>query len=952
MRRTITIAQRELSSMFRVPAGWIIIALFAFLTGVLFVNTTLLPGQPGTLRYFFMYSGWLLIPIAPAISMRLMSEEYRSGSFESLRTAPAGDWSVTLGKYLGSVGYLVLMLVPSLVYPLVLMVVSEPAPDWGPIGAGYLMLALVGMMYLAIGMLASSLTASQTLAFLGTVMSLILLMVLTDVIIAQLGVFWAGVLRSISITSRVGELAKGVIDTATIAFFLIGSVWMLVLSAGTLEIKRLGRPRAYTLATTIVFVLATGAAAGFAGYITTLHHERFDVTSTSAHKLSDRAKRIVERLDAPTRIVLAVSRSNINDQRTLDIVRDVLENYDQSSPLIETSFIDLDQPDAIGTSKQLVSDLVAQERVVIDANMETLRNAAQRMQQGGTQMNALSESLARLREAIPATTQTNVNNRAVFEQRGAIVRIAAQTLASEGEKLLDAIAPILNGDRAGDELFPFDTAAGPVAQSLTQVVTQLDDLASQLEAFANAEELDSGARTVARPIVQQTEALRDSIAQTLDRVVRMPRVDAVRVDRALKTGETMLIIGPPEQGVAAVDLDALLVSSRALDDSGISAMGYIGPRAQELIASAIARLVAPAQPVLVFVHSGQPGELLGASQLYTQTVNELRDRGIDSVEWAALEQTSVSGLDVVDPLGNRPRVYFVIAPDSTTQSTQSGLSGAKRAEALGETVQRLLRSGENLVVSLSPSIFPSAGRPDPLASAVEAFGILPDTGHPLMRERMGPIGRIADPFTAFVPQMPGEDTPHPIAGTIEGLSTVLTWAIPLQIEAREGVTNRPLMTLAGSDELWGESGWLSLWRRPAQSRQTMPNQPEFNDRDDVRRDEWVLAAAAQRDWAGTQQRLVVIGSNGWSGDAIFSGQAQVIDGRVMQQWAGNSALFDSSIAWLAGMDDLIGTGSEARPIATIKTLDTRQQSVIRWLLLAGMPALVLLLGMAYRLAFG
>ena len=85
MSRVLTIAQRELSSMFRVPAGWIIIALFAFLTGVLFVNQTLLPGQPGTLRYFFMYAGWLLIPIAPAVSMRLMSEEYRSGSFEALR---------------------------------------------------------------------------------------------------------------------------------------------------------------------------------------------------------------------------------------------------------------------------------------------------------------------------------------------------------------------------------------------------------------------------------------------------------------------------------------------------------------------------------------------------------------------------------------------------------------------------------------------------------------------------------------------------------------------------------------------------------------------------------------------------------------------------------------------------------------------------------------------------
>ena len=97
-----TLAVRELVSMFRVPAGWIIIALFAFLSAVLFVNQTLIPGQPGSMRYFFSASAWLLIPIAPAISMRLMSEEYRTGSFESLRTTPAGDWAVACGQYLGS----------------------------------------------------------------------------------------------------------------------------------------------------------------------------------------------------------------------------------------------------------------------------------------------------------------------------------------------------------------------------------------------------------------------------------------------------------------------------------------------------------------------------------------------------------------------------------------------------------------------------------------------------------------------------------------------------------------------------------------------------------------------------------------------------------------------------------------------------------------------------------
>lgn len=947
MRRTATIAQRELSSMFRVPAGWIVIALFAFLTAVLFVNQTLVPGQPGTLRYFFLYAGWLLIPIAPAISMRLMSEEYRSGSIESLRTAPAGDWAVTLGKYLGSVGFLMLMLIPTLVYPVVLFLVSEPAPDLGPIAAGYIMLLLVGMLYLAIGMLASSLTSSQTLAFLGTVMSLILLMVLTSVIADQVGVRWGGMLRSLSITNRVSELAKGVIDTATIAFFVLGSLWMLVLGTGSLEIRRLGRSKSYTLLTATVFVATTGAAVGFAGYLTSIKHLRVDVTATGEHELSPRANRIVERLTDPTRIVLAVSAHN-SDPRSLDLVSDVLDAYDESSELISVLRIDLDSPDGINDTRDLLRELIERDRAIIDANLEAITQAATTMQQSVPHLQSLAEGLGSIRDSIPATSSTNANNRAVFEQRAALIRIAARNLEAQSDSIRTQLAPFTNGESDSGDLFPFDTFAQPVERSLAQLLNQLDDLGTQVDAFANAPELEPEPRAIAKPLVMQIESLRDRIAQALDRMTRLQRVDALRVARALETGETMLVIGPPSQGVAAIELDTLLAPSEMYERAGISAAGVIGPRAQDLIASAMARLVAPTQPVLIFVHAGQPGELLGANNFFTQTVQQLEQRGIDSIEWAAIEQPTHPAMDMVDPLGNRPRVYLTIAVDSTDQTTESGLSGAKRAEALGQVIQRLLNEGQNLIVSLNPSIFASSGSIDPLNRALAPFGIRADTGRPILHERMGPMGRVADPVTAFVPSESG----HPIANAIRGLSTVLTWAVPIELHTAQGAESSPLLSIDGDDETWGESGWLSLWRRSAQSRQVMPNQPTYTPADDIRKDSWTIGAAAQRTFAGTHQRVVVIGSNGWVGDAILANTDQVIDGRVTARWPGNSVLFDASIAWLAGMDDLIGPGTNARPIATIKPLDAKQYSVIRWVLLAGLPGFILLLSMAYRLIFG
>ncbi len=240
MRGVWAIATREVGSLLRLPVGWVVIALFAFLSAVLFVNGTLAPGQPATMRYFFSSASWLMLAIAPAVSMRLVSEELRSGTVEPLRTAPISDAAVVWGKYLGAVAFLALMLAPTLVLPVVLWGVSDPRPDPGPVFAGYLSLMLVGMLYLSVGLLASSLTSSQTLAFLGALMFLVLMMVLTGVVSqAQATPGWlARALAALSVQARARDMAKGVIDTGAVVFFLAGSGWFVLLATAALGSRR------------------------------------------------------------------------------------------------------------------------------------------------------------------------------------------------------------------------------------------------------------------------------------------------------------------------------------------------------------------------------------------------------------------------------------------------------------------------------------------------------------------------------------------------------------------------------------------------------------------------------------------------------------------------------------------------------------------------------------------
>lgn len=238
MSHVVTIAARELRSFFRLPVGWVVIALFLFLTGVIFGLLTLQPGEPASLRYFFGVSGWLLLPVAPAISMRLISEEFRSGTIEPLMTAPVSDLSIVLGKYLGAVAFLLALLAPTLIYVAILAAVADPRPDPGPILAGYLSLALLGLLYLAVGTLASALTSNQTLAFISTLLFLLILLLVSSGIADSAVPGWNRVLGAISINRRVLDFAKGVIDTSHVVFFLSWTAWFLVLAAMAVESKR------------------------------------------------------------------------------------------------------------------------------------------------------------------------------------------------------------------------------------------------------------------------------------------------------------------------------------------------------------------------------------------------------------------------------------------------------------------------------------------------------------------------------------------------------------------------------------------------------------------------------------------------------------------------------------------------------------------------------------------
>jgi len=236
MTRSPAIARRELSSYFYSPIAYVAMALFLLASAFTFWDD-FQPGAPAEMRSIFQWMVWLLVFIVPILSMGLMSQEWATGTIESLMTAPVNESDVVLGKFLGSFGFFTVLVAPTLLFAVMLSLFGQT--DKSAIACGYLGIILVGALFTSIGLFCSSLTRSQVVA---AVASAALLFVTTIVPWwvsgkATLGAFWR-VVADQCIMRRYEDFSKGIIDTGNIVFFIAATAVFLFLTVKVLESRR------------------------------------------------------------------------------------------------------------------------------------------------------------------------------------------------------------------------------------------------------------------------------------------------------------------------------------------------------------------------------------------------------------------------------------------------------------------------------------------------------------------------------------------------------------------------------------------------------------------------------------------------------------------------------------------------------------------------------------------
>lgn len=928
------LAMREYLAYFRLGVGWWVLAIFLLFAGLVFAVGTIRPGEPATMRAFFAQCVVLLLPMAPAISMRLFSEEYRQGTIETLMTAPVSEVTLVLAKFAGGLLFLLTMLAPTSLYALVLVLASDPAPDPGPLLAGFLCIVLLGAFYLAAGALASSLTSSQTLAFLASLLGLIGIVVGTAQAADRLPGQAGRIVAALSPSAWVRDFAKGIVDLSHIVGFVAASVLMLALCVAVLDARRWwgGAGRARRMAASAAFLGLVALGVVLAGVVAANLDRagiptRFDVTSTGEHRLAPTTERLLERLDGSHSILVAGNLAG-RDRLAVERLRDVLAEMSRRGLRARV----MDTASATGSEefRRALEDLARREQPASEARTGRAREAIDRARDLARRLDELSPAMLGVRDLIDEAAAGAAQTRAYFDDRAARLRLAARGL-EQG-------ADLASGDlgRAVAGLPDADASVTTLRRSLQGVDDGLAGIADDLARFAGAESMPAAARDRAGALAPVVRSMRDDAARLRAELEDTRPSEFLRVARILESTEAAVIVGPPTpddasaRSFGAISLDVLLSSGT-------------GKGCEEVIGGALAAMSQGSPPIVVLVHAHWEPILRRASGVFDAAVERLSLRGIDVVEWpAALEPApaDLSALLRQDP--RRPVVYVAHSTDGGARAPGGGPDGPERIARLGRALASILDAGDPLLVSMTPSLSATFTGSDPGVAMLAAVGVSADTARPVFREEVREGKRTVQTHVVARPA-PGE---HPISRAIGNLPTIFFGAIPIKGER--------LAVLGAIDDprAWGESEWADYWRTPEGARAGVARLPRPDEgRDDLARPFAVVGTVerAHPGVVGRTQRVVVVGSNAWFSDPVVRAGVAV-DGRAVPAYPGNIELFEASVLWLAGQDDLIARTPGTTSVAMIRPMDARQRRLLTLGLGLGLPALVLAMGLTLRLA--
>jgi ABC-2 type transport system permease protein len=244
MRKFVALVHRELLAYFSSPLAYVILTAFLFINGYVFYLIAAYLNDPRTqamapLKLIFggtIFFWLFLLFVVPVITMRLLAEERRTGTLEVLLTSPVSEGQVIMGKFVAALVFYLFLWAPTLIY--VAILASHAKIDFGPVWSGYLGIALLGVLFLSIGLLTSALVRNQIVAAILAFAILVVVFSLGLVENLVTGPVAKGILGYMNLWNSMDDFARGIVDTRHLVYTLSLAGLFLFLATKSLEASK------------------------------------------------------------------------------------------------------------------------------------------------------------------------------------------------------------------------------------------------------------------------------------------------------------------------------------------------------------------------------------------------------------------------------------------------------------------------------------------------------------------------------------------------------------------------------------------------------------------------------------------------------------------------------------------------------------------------------------------
>jgi ABC-2 type transport system permease protein len=891
VRRVSAVAVRELRSAFVTPVAWIALSIAGLVAAFAFFAVDFADARPASLRTAILAAGWALLATAPALSMRVVSEELRLKTWETLFASPLSPFEIVLGKALACAILIAASTVPVALLALPLELYA--APDYGEIACGLLGLFLAGCAAASIGLAVSTTTASQTVAFLGAFFLWLGLIAGSRLLVGVLPIEWAPFAAAADPLRRLEGFALGLLDTAAVAYF--AAIMAVGVAAATVSLERIRdqgsrRPavRIFARAEAVAFVsacIALGAAAVALLSTSGLRVEA-DATKTRAYSLAPPTVELLEGLEGQWKIILFVDEADA-DPAVLRQVDEVLERFRDANPLIDARRIDPVAPASAGEFEAALSELVASREGEIAQAEAAVARAIQVYD--GFRATAAGQS-AGLRAAAQQLPQDSQVRRTLEQLAGFFAQVA-----TDGDQFRHRVVEMTrtSGSRPLPDL---EGARSALAQGFRVWGDQLASAATLFAQWRSQPSVPTAVRGVVASRIEPFEELASSMQASRQELEALPSVGLDMLARELLGGEAAVVVGGQRMSV----IPAWRLFPRTVGAQGTDRISYSwGFRGEEVLSGAIRSIASARMPQVVFVHS-EKDSLFRARQDNNDlvaVVDAVKSTGYSVTEWTpgrGERPTAATGQEQV----------FVVLP--ALRRTQLELSREERL-LVAET-EALLRDGRPVLLSVGRSMLAVLGQPDPWESILSGFGLEVDAGRVVLELVANADGQPEVRTWQLIERVAANS---PIAGRLRGKAILFNqpMAIRLADPLPEGVRATSAVEIEPGRERWIADDW----RGDGDGVREVPESKRLAE-------PLPVCVLAERKTPAGPQRAVVVASGGW----LLSSLADLSDGlgggRTALVNPGNRELLLASVAWLADRPDLLDGGLSGREVPRIESL--------------------------------